>query len=189
MHVFGTVCYGYVQLTKKLDARANQGIFVGNDKTSPAYLVYFPGSQTLKRIRCVSFTDRFNVDKEDIELPDVHCDWRNGTANETEPVVPKDNTTSDNERYPKRTTAKPKYLDDYVTTAVTDRDDCTVDYCYRLVMDAPQSFSEAVSGPEVSEWQNALEREMSSLRENYVFEVVKLPEGRRVVKGRWVYMG
>ena len=179
LHVFGTVCYGYVQLTKKLDARANQGIFVGYDKTSPAYLVYFPDSQTVKRIRCVSFTDRFNVDTEDIELPYVHCDWRNGTANATEPVVLKDNTTRDNERYPKRTTAKPKYLDDYVTTAVTDKDDSTVDYCYRLVMDVPQSFSEAVSCPEASEWQNAMEREMSSLRENDVFEVVKCQKGER----------
>ena len=36
--------------------------------------------------------------------------------------------------------------DDYVTTAVTE--DCTVDYCYRLVMAVPRCFSEAVSGPE-----------------------------------------
>ena len=53
LHVFGTVCYGYVQQTRKLDARAKQRIFAGYDKTSPAYLVYFPDSQTVKRIRCV----------------------------------------------------------------------------------------------------------------------------------------
>ena len=78
----GSVCYGYVQQTKKLDDRAKQGIFVGYDKTSPAYLVYFPDSQTVKRIRCVSFTDRFNVDQpaqsslpDDIEQPNVHSGW------------------------------------------------------------------------------------------------------------------
>ena len=74
--------------------------------------------------------DRFNVDQYHIELPDVHCDCRNGTgssaANETGPLVPKDNTARDNESYPKRTTAKTKYLDDYVTTAATDGEDCSV---------------------------------------------------------------
>ena len=57
-----------VYKTKKLDARANQGIFVGYDETSPAYLVYFPGSQTVKRIRCVSFTDRQRCNKYPIFL-------------------------------------------------------------------------------------------------------------------------
>ena len=44
--------------------------------------MYFPDSQTVKKIRCVSFTDRFNVDQpaqsslhDDIEQPNVHCDW------------------------------------------------------------------------------------------------------------------
>ena len=42
MHIFGTVCYAYVQMKKKLDARSTKGVFVGYDKGSPAYLVYFP---------------------------------------------------------------------------------------------------------------------------------------------------
>ena len=40
--------------TKKLEALAYQEIFVGYDTTSPDYLVYFPDSQTVKIIRCVS---------------------------------------------------------------------------------------------------------------------------------------
>ena len=44
MHVFGSVCYAYVQNAKKLDPRSKQGIFVGYDKGSPAYLVFYPDS-------------------------------------------------------------------------------------------------------------------------------------------------
>ena len=51
MHIFGTVCYSYVQDKKKLDPRANKGIFPGYDKGSPAYLVYYKDSMTIKKRR------------------------------------------------------------------------------------------------------------------------------------------
>ena len=43
-------------------------------------------------------------------------------------------------------------------------------------MGAPQSFTEAVACSEATEWQSAMEREMTSLRDNDI--VVNLPEGR-----------
>ena len=55
MHIFGTTCYAYLQNTKKLDARSEKGVFVGYDKGSPAYLVYFPESRAVERLRCVKF--------------------------------------------------------------------------------------------------------------------------------------
>jgi transposase InsO family protein len=63
MHVFGTVCYTYVQEKKKLYPRGEEGIFVVYDKGSPAYLIYFPETGSIKRIRCVRFTDKFGNDK------------------------------------------------------------------------------------------------------------------------------
>ena len=57
MHVFGTVCFAYEQNKTKLDARCKQGIFVGYDKGSPAYLVYHPDTNEIRRCRCVKFTD------------------------------------------------------------------------------------------------------------------------------------
>ena len=51
LHIFGTVCYGYIHgHKKKLDARCEQGIFVGYDKESPAYLVYNPKSGAVNKI-------------------------------------------------------------------------------------------------------------------------------------------
>ena len=48
MHVFGSVCYAYVQDAKKLEPRSKEGLFVGYDKRSPAYLVYYPQSMNSK---------------------------------------------------------------------------------------------------------------------------------------------
>ena len=74
--------------------------------------------------------------KNDIELPNVHCDWINDPDLETGNVVnndtesvPNDNATGDDKqrRYPKMATTKPRHLDDYATTAVIDNGDCNVD--------------------------------------------------------------
>lgn len=56
MHVFGQTCYAYVDDRKKLDPRSRKGIFLGCDKNSPAYIVYFPGNLQISKIRCFSFS-------------------------------------------------------------------------------------------------------------------------------------
>ena len=41
MHMFGSTCFCYLQNKTKLDPRCERGIFVGNGKQSPAYLIFF----------------------------------------------------------------------------------------------------------------------------------------------------
>lgn len=55
MQIFGQTCFALQQNTKKLDARAKKGIFVGYDKESPAHLVFFPDDESVRKIRCVRF--------------------------------------------------------------------------------------------------------------------------------------
>ena len=71
MHIFGTICFAYVQEKKKLDARGERGTFLGYDKGSPAYLVYFPETGLIKRCRCVRFTDKFESNVESPK-PNIH---------------------------------------------------------------------------------------------------------------------
>ena len=65
MHVFGTACFAYIQNAKKLDPRSKEGIFVGYDKKSPAYLVYYPENNKIERVRCVKFSDFPNSNVQD----------------------------------------------------------------------------------------------------------------------------
>ena len=59
LEIFGSVCYAYVQEKAKLDARCEEGIFIGYDSKSPANLVYFPEKRCTKRVREVEFTTRY----------------------------------------------------------------------------------------------------------------------------------
>ena len=109
MHVFGSVCYAFVQNTTKLDPRAEKVIFVGYDRSSPAFLVYCPRAKTLRKVRCVKFTENFDNADETVELlPD--------SVKLGEPEIPTHGNEDANVRhYPARDHVRPKYLDDYVT--------------------------------------------------------------------------
>ena len=185
MHTFGTVCYAYVQNKTKLDPRAEKGIFVGYDRSSPAFLVYYPDQNNVKKIRCVKFTEKFHNFDENVNLlPD--------SVEATEPEMPKpENGQESIRRYPTRDLAKPKYLDDFVTgeeldNAVDDAANCTVDFCYR-VSNVPESYQDAISSPESSKSRDAMNEEIDALWDNETFELTPLPEGTTSVGGKWVY--
>lgn len=55
MHVCETTCFAHKQNKTKLEARCKQGVFVGYDKCSPAYLVYHADTKEVQRYRCVKF--------------------------------------------------------------------------------------------------------------------------------------
>ena len=65
MKIFGTVCYGYIhEYKKKLDDRSEPGLFVGYDKNTAAYLVYYPETKKIKRHGMVTFTNKYQKDLE-----------------------------------------------------------------------------------------------------------------------------
>ena len=45
--------------------------FVGYDKASPSYLVYFPECDVIKKVRCVRFTNIFEINKPEEMSLDV----------------------------------------------------------------------------------------------------------------------
>ena len=86
-------------------------------------------------------------------------------------------------RYPRRQRKPPAHLADYATGNVfeNDNDDDQVmfiiDYCYKLCA-FPQNYKEAIESPESLHWKNAMKEEIT---------LTTLPEGRKLVGGRWVY--
>ena len=81
MHTFGTICYAYLQNKKKLDARCEKGIFVGYDSQSPAFLVYFPNRDDVKKVRCVTFSETL---AENMKMPGVNKDYHYCQPNSAE---------------------------------------------------------------------------------------------------------
>src|SRR6218665_1980310 len=187
------------------------------DHESPAYLVYFKNSGVVKKLRCVRFTNKFDVIESEVVVKDQfhdHIDQKHTvtesvTQNKpaTETVSPpvaeaadssneiaqnetQNTSTSDSTvhkpKYPKRNMNKPKYLNDYRYVLEDDSVNVTVHYCYRMY-DVPNTYNEAISSSESQYWKRAMSEEMNSLLNNDTFEICRLPEGRKVIGGRWLY--
>jgi hypothetical protein len=208
MNTFGTICYAYTQNKKKLDPRCKEGIFVGYDPCSPAYLIYFPDSCEVKRVRCVKFVNSEIYDNVEYEIRKAPVSEGNPpTKSKLEEEKLRERTPEPEEaavehpelelqesstkggaqpRRSKREKNKPKYLQDYEDPDDLDMANTTIDCCYR-VQDIPASYSEAMLSPESAKWKKAMDEEMSSLVDNDTYELTPVPEGRSVVGGRWVY--
>ena len=210
MRVFGCECYAYKQNKGKLDPRCTKGILLGYDRGSPAYLVYFPETGKVMKHRVVKFAkpDRCVSGQQTLtgDIPCENDDFSHGGTNidddVDQPVVASEQgsdnpkcTVSESaaeSRYPTRNREPPAHLSDYVTVVTgndfedDDKVMSSIDYCYR-VSAFPQNYKEAVESPECEYWKNAMNEEMNSLKENSTFTLTTLPEGRRLVGGRWVY--
>ena len=189
MHRFGSQCFALVDEKKKLDARSEEGVFLGHDRDSPAFIVYFPDQNKMRKVRCVRFTERFVQEEDSVLYPhEVTEQNQNQDKVEMKSDVKSDietGTQTDSEcKYPTRERKAPKYLDDYVCS-VNDAD-ITVDCCYRVSF-VPQCYKEAVKCDESQNWQKAMDSEMESLAENDTFVVTELPKGKNVIGGKWVY--
>ena len=66
-------CVVCVQNKTKFDRRAEKDIFVVYDRYSPAYLVYWPQANTVKKVRCVKLNERFDNVNEIVELMPDFC--------------------------------------------------------------------------------------------------------------------
>ena len=140
MYIFGSTCYAYVQNAKKLEARSKKGVFVGYDKESPAYLIYYPEANKVERVRCVKFLEQNvcvpKIEDDEIVLPTplttADSDVSDEQTTEDRNVGENENRGEDS-RYPKRIHTKPKHLDGYVSDGGLEDDvNYTVDYCYRV---------------------------------------------------------
>ena len=147
--------------------------------------MYCLRAKTVRKVRCVKFTENFDNADETVELlPD--------SVKQGEPEIPTHGNEDTNvRRYPARDRVRPKYLDDYVTgediDEVTDGTaNCTIDFCYRLA-NVPQSYQDATSSPEANKWTDAMSEELNALWDNETYELTPLPEGRTSVGGKWVY--
>ena len=75
---------------------------------------------------------------------------------------------------------KPPHFDDYVCS--------NVDMCYSVSsVSIPRTYSEAIDSPECSQWKEAMNNEINSLKLNDTYDLVLLPQGKKAVGGRWVF--
>ena len=112
MHILGTTSFCYVQNKTNLYPLYEKGIFVGYDKRSPAYLIYFQESTAIKRVWCVKFADLYNNSPQ-MKQEDEHIELSDYISNTYDEKL-KGNFNSEGEgkikRYPTRQRRKSVFL-------------------------------------------------------------------------------
>ncbi|CAI7870966.1 unnamed protein product [Closterium sp. NIES-53] len=74
----------------------------------------------------------------------------------------------------------------YATVAVGELDEERAAYCFATLGDGPRTHTEALASPDAPLWKQAMEKELASIKENDVFELVDPPKGAYLVGCKWV---
>ena len=51
----------------------------------------------------------------------------------------------------------------------------------------PECYDEAIADEHKEKWLSTMQDEMDSLHENYTYDLVELPKGKRALRNKWVY--
>ncbi|KAH9398166.1 hypothetical protein TYRP_019174 [Tyrophagus putrescentiae] len=100
---------------------------------------------------------------------------------ETEPAAAAEQRQQSSEavalplRRSERIRRRPAHLDDYVCGKTEES---------RL---EPQSYSEAIASDDAEDWVEAMANEWSSFGEHQTGDIVDVPPGKKVVKGKWIF--
>ncbi|CAI7853277.1 unnamed protein product [Closterium sp. NIES-54] len=78
-----------------------------------------------------------------------------------------------------------KYTD-CATVAVGELDEERAAYCFATLGDDPRTHTEALASPDAPLWKQAMEKELVSIKENDVFELVDPPNGAYLGGCKWV---
>ena len=195
LRVFGCDAYAHVSKDErqKLDPKAKKCIFVGYGDKTKGYRLYNPERGKIFHSRDVKFDEaKREVKVEPTEQETQHLvEWdfpsdddtiTNGevtNGDESAGDVNQSEAHSDRsaERTSRRSTRE-RHPPDYYGIKVNIANNLPKE---------PLTVKEAVASPDKGEWKTAMEKEMKSLKENDVWELVELPEGRKGVGSKWVY--
>ena len=80
-------------------------------------------------------------------------------------------------------------MNDYIGNAEDDSDLVLINtnYSYRATCNIPHTYEEVITFSKAHCWIEAMQEEIEFLKENNVFELTHLLEGKKTVSNKWVY--
>ena len=121
-------------------------------------------------------------------------------TDEDEETTPKTTSTDDSIIYVER--EKPKstkrtrnelksslgsYWENSDSTTSSNRISYAYAYATACTLIEPQTYDEAISSDQSTQWKNAMKEEYNSLIENRTWDLTKLPKGRNLIDVRWLF--
>ena len=183
LRVFGSLCYSHIPKDerKKLDSKAQEAIFLGYGLETKGYRLYNPITQKVYFSRDVIFDEmNFPRKREDPEEYAEESESTNQVEIEMNEIVETNDTeTTDPQEHDLNPTRKssrrrktPDYYGEWVNVAVKEE---------------PKTVKDAMNGENQLEWKEAMQNEIDSLKKHEVWDLVKLPAGRKAIGSKWIF--
>ena len=152
MNIFGSTCYAYKNLKKKLDPKCKKGIFVGYDRNIPPYLVFYPENNRDLKHRLIKFIRNEtnqqtqtnpNDDDDDDYFPQKKYVQNNTSDPQIKTTETQDNAQTEEDcklrHYPRGERKPPGH---YITNSEDDSDHALInfDYCYKATCNIPKTY-------------------------------------------------
>ena len=196
-NIFGCLAYSHVAKDKrqKLDVKSNKCIFLGYECNVKGYRLYDLNKKKVFVSRDVIFNEMQNISSQKESNVDVLVDENGSNIFKREDVnvsnldvsvpnldvnVPNldvnvlilDSNVS-NERS-QRTRNPPQMYGDWVMSAENN-------------LNEPENFAQAMISSESKLWKQSMQSETNSMQQNKVWDLVESPEGKNVLKTKWVF--
>ena len=181
LHVFGCVAYRLIskQFRNKFDSKTEKCIFIGYSENG--YRLYDPIGDKIKFARNVIFDESKTFECTSEVLFDEDEELDEAEENVSNLSQPEDVITSKTEELPRRSTRQtrlPTKFNDYEMNPRA---------MLAFVHQIPETYDEAINGPNTKKWQAAMEEEMQSILENKTWVLTPPDPGSPVIDCKWVY--
>jgi hypothetical protein len=171
---------------KSLDPKARDGIYVGNDDTSMTYRVMLQGPSRLV------FVDTIHCTFDEASMATLPPKAQAKTRQPTRQVQ----AQADNGASPDSSAAPDNAVLGGIDPLLTDFDaeDAAVNGIFGPAGELggpPQTYRQAMSGPDADRWRDAVRTEIESLVSNETFAYADAAEtqseGRKLLTSRWIF--
>lgn len=207
LRVIPSVCYAHVpaQQRRKMSKKAIKGYLVGYDGEE-RYRIYVPERNNIILSRDVVFDEHpFGARSELSETPrendslpadlvkadseaESHTESRaenieHGKANvEQDSELEEDESCKDDEDNATELKTEPR-----VTRSGREIKTPARYKEFAMMIDIPTTFEEAVKAEDSEKWQEAMQRELNSLKENETWELTTVPPNTPIIPCKWVF--
>jgi len=181
LKIFGCTCYAHVprDQRQKLDPKSIKCVFLGYCSNSKGYKLYDVNKKKILLSRDVIFHESKRVTSKESENSScentehsIHLDESSETSDqEIDDEVAADNHAP---RRSNRERRAPDYYGEWTNFSESS-------------VSSHSTVGEALNGSDAHLWKAAMQTEMDSIKENNVYDLVKLPNDQKAIGCRWVF--
>ena len=188
LRVFGCTVYTHIEKDErsKFDSKAKRCFLLGYGTETKGYRLYDVEKKRVIHSRNVVFKeseDRVTeIEQKEPEKRRLELENIEGNDDKTEDELDseKDNAIEEEAieepvvRRSQREKQKPDYYGIWINSA-------------EIVAQEPTTVTDALSGPEKQKWKTAMDKEIQSIRDNDVWDLVELPKQRTAIGCKWIF--